>query len=365
MTDLIEKVTWLRANDEVARKIGDAGRELAEAMTEPQEIVRAAPVIAAAIRTAAGHAMTDLTFGTGMAGNDVLRTGWLPPVADGVSAAGFEGHLELPKPLGLDDYILSVDVSLAASPSQRLTIMANGEILVQRTLNERTTIHCALRRSVATADEVLSVGLYFPDARINASPANPLDARRLSVTLHGIRVTAARCCSEGEHPDITVAREELLSGGSESVVHDLWATCPTPLSAEKPRALRTIHGTVMYADLASGRVRHGKPGAAPANLFLDQGNGRANLVRVGAGGREFGVRLRPEGRHAASAQRQHETADRFVRTFEIVDVGDPERRTFGLRGAGLFVCAEIDGSVTLSRDRPGAWERFAVEPNET
>jgi hypothetical protein len=243
--------------------------------------------------------------------------------------------------------------------------MANGELLVRRTINERTTVHCALRRSVATAGEVLSIGLYFPDARINASPTNPLDARRLSVALHGMRVAAASCSSECEHSDVTLAREELLGSSGQSVAHDLWATCPTPLSAIEPRGLRTIHGTVMYADIASGRLRHGKPGAAPANLFLDSGKGCANLVRVGVGGRKFGVRLRPEGPRAASAQRESETADKLVRTFEMVDVGDPERRTFGLRGAGLFICAEFDGSITLSRDAPGAWEQFAMEPTET
>ena len=42
MSDLIEKVTWLRANDDKARRIGEAGRDLAETLMQPEELGRAA-----------------------------------------------------------------------------------------------------------------------------------------------------------------------------------------------------------------------------------------------------------------------------------------------------------------------------------
>lgn len=52
MSDLTEKVEWLLAHDDAARKIGENGRALAESMDWPGEVVRSAPAISAAIRGA-------------------------------------------------------------------------------------------------------------------------------------------------------------------------------------------------------------------------------------------------------------------------------------------------------------------------
>jgi hypothetical protein len=54
LTDLVEKVEWLRAHDEAARRIGEAGRDLAEALSDKQEIIRAVPVIAEAMKAFTG-----------------------------------------------------------------------------------------------------------------------------------------------------------------------------------------------------------------------------------------------------------------------------------------------------------------------
>jgi hypothetical protein len=40
-------------------------------------------------------------------------------------------------------------------------------------------------------------------------------------------------------------------------------------------------------------------------------------------------------------------------------VGEPGC-AFGLRSAGLLLCAEADGRVTLSRRELGPWERFEL-----
>lgn len=49
MSDLIEKVAWLRAHDDEARRIGDNARRLAFSMSESAEIVGAAPTIRRAL----------------------------------------------------------------------------------------------------------------------------------------------------------------------------------------------------------------------------------------------------------------------------------------------------------------------------
>ena len=190
MSDLVEKVLWLRANDDAARNIGAAGRELAESLTERQEIIRAAPAFAAAIRAARGDPLIDLEFGSNAIDNAVLRNGWHDPDEDGVRAGGYEARIELSKPLGLCDYILSVEVSPAISLPQRVTIIANGSVLSQVVIVERTTVSCPLSRSVATASETIELRIFSPDAKRNASQASPLDVRMFSILLHRLSVAA-------------------------------------------------------------------------------------------------------------------------------------------------------------------------------
>lgn len=50
MSDLVDKVRWLKRNDEFARRVGVNGRALAERMTLESELQRSVPVISAAFR---------------------------------------------------------------------------------------------------------------------------------------------------------------------------------------------------------------------------------------------------------------------------------------------------------------------------
>lgn len=52
MADLIEKIRWLRAHDDTAREIGNAGRALATSATLDAELESSVPVITAALRYA-------------------------------------------------------------------------------------------------------------------------------------------------------------------------------------------------------------------------------------------------------------------------------------------------------------------------
>jgi len=53
MADLVEKIQWLKANDHVAKSIGEAGRSLAMSLDMPSELIRANRTILAAFRSAA------------------------------------------------------------------------------------------------------------------------------------------------------------------------------------------------------------------------------------------------------------------------------------------------------------------------
>jgi cephalosporin hydroxylase len=55
MEDLMPKLRWLMAHDDVAQQIGKAGQELAQSMTYDVEVQRVMPAIAAAMKTGSGQ----------------------------------------------------------------------------------------------------------------------------------------------------------------------------------------------------------------------------------------------------------------------------------------------------------------------
>lgn len=63
MSDLLDKVRWLRRNDEFARKVGENGRAFAETMTIERELRRSVPVISSAFRYFRDPSAQVLPFG--------------------------------------------------------------------------------------------------------------------------------------------------------------------------------------------------------------------------------------------------------------------------------------------------------------
>lgn len=363
MGDLVKKLKWLRTHDDAARKIGAAGRGLAEDLTDEQEVVRAAPVFAAAVRAAALAPVIDLRFATDTSDHEVLRSGWFPPEVDGVNALGFESRMEIAKPYGLGDFILIVELSPAAPPPRRVAIIANGEVILQRSLQKRTTFYCPLPHHVACASGTLNLCFCLPDSETNAGQDSPLDARMLSVKLHRVAIAAAHHYTGDEHPDLARALAALRAGrGAGSMAHDLWGPVRTVPSQAPPLTVRTCHDTIIYADLRSGRLRHAPRADAPRNLVLVCGRQRANLRRVNSDGVLFGVELRPEGPHMAKVDPASLTPEGVVSTFSVTATEFATPQTFVIRGAGLYLCAELGGDVSLSRAAAGHWERFGFEP---
>jgi SAM-dependent methyltransferase len=192
MSDLVEKVKWLKAHDDAARQIGKRGRALAESLDYPGELKRAGRTINAALRYFSGRPEAVLRFGTTEDDNVYLGEGWSEPEEGGVSAVGSESRLELPRPIAAEDFVMTLDVSpvseLEMSAPQRLTVLANGEIVRQATLSARQELRCPLPRRVIDHAEKLAITLLHPDGMCGASAARPLDTRALSVTLHRLEL---------------------------------------------------------------------------------------------------------------------------------------------------------------------------------
>ena len=144
MSDLVENLDWLRAHDDAARRVGERGRALAESLDFEGELKRAGRVVTAAIRYFPPQPEKPLTTGLGAAANACLREGWDEPGDAGVPALGTESRIELPRPVAMGDFVLMLDVSpfsdAQASPVQRVTVVANGEVLHQAALSTRQVL---------------------------------------------------------------------------------------------------------------------------------------------------------------------------------------------------------------------------------
>jgi hypothetical protein len=192
MSDLVEKVVWLRAHDDAARRIGEQGLALAESLDYDGELKRSGRIITAAIRWSARLPEVALSFGVGADANACLRDGWAEPEDGGVPALGFESRVELPLPVARDDYVLILDLSpftdAPAPPAQRVTVVVNGEILHQTALSARQVLSSPLPLRVFGSTETLTLTLLHPDAVRAASATRPLVETVLSITLHAIEL---------------------------------------------------------------------------------------------------------------------------------------------------------------------------------
>ena len=128
-----------------------------------------------------------------------------------------------------------------------------------------------------------------------------------------------------------------------------------PPNAELMR-IRTHWGTVIFADRYTKTLRHGPDESSPANVALFQSGGTAYLFHLADDGQRHTVRISPKrpvesGRPGGDVSSSQPQAFHFIPT-----ANDPS--VFGLKHADQILCAELDGSVTLSRTIIGPWERF-------
>jgi hypothetical protein len=371
MSDLVAKVRWLRDHDEAARAIGEQGQALALSLDYDGELKRAVFTVTAALRYFALRSESNLHFGRGERDNGVLREGWFDPVDAGVAARGFESRIELPRPITPGDFVLALDVSFRRDVprrlAQRLTIAVNGEVLRHVVLTERRTVECSLPRQTIEAGDVMTITLLHPDAAVAATEANVLDTRVVSIMIHGIALTPASVyATNGRIAPATALAPlpalETDDGGDITWLYgpDIWLPPQT-----EPQPILTYHGTFIFADIADCRLRHGSPTFSPHNVFLAVSGGNAYLLHIAGDGNRYSIRI-PKEWHDLPAEPIASASEGWLQVFHIVDTGTTDEGSFSLSHDGLFLCAELDGRVTLSRKSIGIWERFRInEPRDT
>lgn len=352
MSDLVEKIEWLKAHDEDARKIGERGRLLAEELDYRTEVQRAVGTIAAAIRYAGRFPEVAVRFGAGEGGNKWLRHGWSEPEAGGVAALGYHAQIELPRPVTNDDFAIAFELTPATVPPlqahQRIVLVANGEILTQADLKSRGTLRCLLPRPTIQKSESLCLDLLFPDAHRAASELRPGDGRIISATLHQLALFPARPLGGAQHAASLVAANSHVP--LRYGAYELYALNGA-MSLDLRNSIVTSHGSILFVNVAAGTVAHGSPDLAPRNLYFLEHHGRGHLIYEGVDRRRFYVRILPSNGTAETTP--------VGAGFELTKEGAPVD-SFGLQRDGLFLCSEQNGRVTLSRQKLGPWESFSL-----
>ena len=363
MSDLVEKITWLRANDDVARRIGENGQALAMSLGYEIEVTAARRIIAAAVRYFAGRAETDLPFGPNIPPDVRLLDGWAAHHTDGLPALGLESRLELPRPVARENFILGLDISPFTDepgpPAQRVTVVVNGEPALEATLSCRRMLRCCITLATIDAASLLHITLLHPDASSLASASRPLDDEQFSIILHQITLTPAsidaRCNTTAMEalplPPARPARQRFLK--------ELYGPDRSLPEGFRLGRLKTYWGTVIFADTETGTLRHGPEASSPHNVVLAAGDGSAHLFHIGPDGHRYSIRIAPEGQFSDNQVTTDADID-GVQTFRALEASASQTAAIGLQYGQLLVCAEGDGRTTLSRRAWGPWERFEL-----
>jgi len=126
-------------------------------------------------------------------------------------------------------------------------------------------------------------------------------------------------------------------------------------SAGLPPRLLTAHGTTLFVAPGSGELAHGPVADSPANARLVSDGSHGQIMYEVAGSLRP-IICRPNRSEVLNMDgKEGSTEDATV--FAIMDLSNGR---VALKAEGLFLCAEPDGRVTLSRKACGTWEGFVL-----
>jgi SAM-dependent methyltransferase len=150
-----------------------------------------------------------------------------------------------------------------------------------------------------------------------------------------------------------------LNRAQRSRTFDLYAPDISIPGEIPPMQLVTFHNTVVFANQETEQLLHAAPNVAPPNVSVARGGVLAFLVHSDSGGERYSIRIAPQplGEKPTGHGRMPTPA---IQGFGIVLSADNGSYAFGLQSNGLFLCAEPDGRITLSRRELGPWERFRL-----
>ena len=355
MSDLVDHITWLRGHDDAARRIGEHGQQLALGLSYESELRAASGTIAAATRYYAGEPEIDEQFGEHPPKHVRLLEGWAAPGPEGAVAQGQESRLDLPQPAAPGPFVLEMDIvpyPLIRKPQvQRIAVVSGGEVLHQGVIGGPSRLRCSLPVGCTASADRYTITMLHPDAQSVADQHHPLDSGVRSIVLRRLLLTAS-AAYRAESPSASVTLNQPTP--AETSVSIQPARCPELIPGPRPMALQTYWGTTVVTDSAE-LMRHDRSTLGSNAVAVVLCGGHAHLkIQATAGDRGLP--------HITSDQSAGQLSDPAgpvagaMQHFEVVPTESSD--WFGLRFAGLYLCAEPDGRITLSRMQLGPWEQF-------
>ena len=121
--------------------------------------------------------------------------------------------------------------------------------------------------------------------------------------------------------------------------------------------IKTYWGTMVFADVERGTLRHGPEESSPRNLVISDDRDTTYLFYLTPDGNRCTLRLRPSGEGVGRGSATDQPVGR-PQAFRAVQTLVDGQIKFGLWSVGFFLSAEEDGRITLSRRALGPWEQF-------
>ncbi|MBS0644748.1 MAG: hypothetical protein JSS43_33185, partial [Proteobacteria bacterium] len=305
--------------------------------------------------------IVDLRFGRGRPDNAVLGDGWEEAESDAVRMAEQQARLRLTAPYVPGDHVLLVDVSVDGGDRQVVEITNETGVVLRQSIVGRSTVRGLLPRASHSA--VVSLNITFSAEERQAPPFEKTTAPRIAV--HRVGIAIARSVARGGYAsaaDLIAATNAHRSGGRKhEILRSAEGFRPVALPGGRTGLpIVTTFGTRVYWDEVVGEVRHGRSGAVPENLVLAEHGDFGVLCHRSLDRKQDRIVIRPEG-SLASTDAWIPWTGGYIHTFELLRRQTAAGMRFGLRGGCLYLCAEPDGSITLSRPHWNAWETFGFQ----
>lgn len=194
LSDLVERIEWLREHDEQARAIGQRGRELAKSLDAADARRRAVLSLREAFRRARGLSDLRLAPDDGSLTPAMLPCGWSTLERDHVWALGTESILVVPSPVCDTDYECRLALRAfidAQRPEQRLRVFIDGRAQGTYRLTGDDTVQFLLPSDLISRRSEISILLLHPDCGRPCQFGLSGDARELSIALAAVEFVRA------------------------------------------------------------------------------------------------------------------------------------------------------------------------------
>ena len=121
------------------------------------------------------------------------------------------------------------------------------------------------------------------------------------------------------------------------------------------RRLLTHHGTVVFLDIGSGELGRPEGVISPGNVFIEvrEAIGKGYFVHKVDDDRFSKIQVEPG--LTPTPVRLHNSPSDTTQLWSLVSA---DGGAVGLLSGDLYLCAEPDGRMTLSRQEFGVWEQF-------